>query len=575
MSTTLISSLDTLPVELIHQIFNSLDEQTIILSLRYVCKRFYTITNVYDCYKLNFQSILKSNFDRICRFIQPENVISLTLSDEHTTTDQIQLFLSLFRVEHFTKLCSLTLIDIKEHDLKQILRHVTNCKLISLSIKQKDTYNRSKITNRLLSTILQQPSLQKLTMNVIEHDTDKLYWPIQYRIQYLTLFNCYSNHLSIIFHHFSCLQKLFINYCYLIDYDGPIIKISNLIPMQQLISLTMENSSFDMDKIEIILSNTPSLIHLRLIGDVDRFDFPWEQFIQTKLLMLNKFEFVFNKKVDTDYRSINGQQLIASFQTVFWLEIKHWFVKCELIRHASPDFRYLDNEIRLYSIPYIGRHFEYHLNSNIITFSTLTEMNNDTTMMHHVQSVRLETKELMTAITEKQNMPSITRLFHQASDLDIRIDGTWSIDCVHLISTLIDLSQLRKLKLIDKFDEDSSQIMTTNYLKIFEQAYNVRSLIIIIPWLTKTDTKITNQLCSMIPSHIAHLKIDVRSMKDMKIVLERVDHLSSVTFRFFNSKSTRQTKIIEWISDRRDLTYCKESDELRIWLGMKKTNVPQ
>ncbi|CAF1201690.1 unnamed protein product [Rotaria sordida] len=73
-------------MELIHRIFNSLDEQTIILSLRYVCKRIYTITNVYDCYKLNFESILKSNFDRICQFIQPENVILLTLSDEHITS---------------------------------------------------------------------------------------------------------------------------------------------------------------------------------------------------------------------------------------------------------------------------------------------------------------------------------------------------------------------------------------------------------------------------------------------------------------------------------------------------------
>ena len=72
MSTALISSLDTLSMKSIHRIFNSFDEQTIILSLRYECKRIYTITNVYDCYKLNFESILKSDFDLICRFIQPE-----------------------------------------------------------------------------------------------------------------------------------------------------------------------------------------------------------------------------------------------------------------------------------------------------------------------------------------------------------------------------------------------------------------------------------------------------------------------------------------------------------------------
>ncbi|CAF0856438.1 unnamed protein product [Rotaria sp. Silwood1] len=575
MSTTLTSSLDTLPVELIHRIFSSLDEQTIILSLRYVCKRLYTIANVYDRYKLNFESILKSNFDRICRFIQPENVISLTLSDGHMTPGQIQLFFSLFRIEHFTRVCSLTLVDIEEHYLKQILKHITTCTLISLSIKQKDTYNRSIKTNRLLSTILKQPSLQNLTINVIEDGTDQLCWPIQCTIQHLTLFDCYSNHFSIIFHHFPCLQTLFIDFCNLIDYDEPIIKISNLIPMQQLISLTMENASLDMDKIEIILSNTPSLTHLRLIGDVDRIDFAWEQFIKTKLLMLNKFEFVFNKKVDIGYRSINIRRLIASFQTAFWLETKHWFVTCDLIRHVPRDFRHLDDEIRLYSIPYIGRHFEYHPNSNRITFSTVTEMNNDISMMDHVHSVYLETKEIMAANKKKKNTPSITRLFHHVSDLDIRIDSTWSIDYLHLISTLIDLSQLKNLKLVDKFHQDSSQVIATNFLNILEQACNVCSLIIIIPWLARTNSKTIDQLCSMIPSHIKHLEIDVRSMNDMKTVLERLDHLSSVTFRFFNGKSNWQETIIKWLSDRRDLTYCKQSYELHIWLGMKKTNVSQ
>ncbi|CAF1282231.1 unnamed protein product [Rotaria sordida] len=575
MSTTLTSSLDTLPVELIHRIFTNLDEQTIILSLRYVCKRLYMIVNVYDCYKLNFESILKFNFDRICQFIQPTNVISLTLSDQHITPGQIQLFFSLFRIEHFTRLSSLTLIDIEDRYLKQILKHVKNCTLISLSIKQKDIYNRSKTTNHLLSTILKQPSLQKLTINVLEDGTDMLCWPMQCTISHLTLFDCYSNHFSIIFHHFSCLRTLFIDYCNLIDYDEPIIKISNLIPMRQLISLTMENASLDMDKIEIILSNTPALVHLRLIGDIDRIDFPWEKFIQTKLLKLNKFDFFLTKKVDIDYRSINIRRLITLFQTVFWLEIKHWFVTCELIRHVPRDFRHLDDEIRLYSIPPIDRHFEYHPDSNRIIFSTLTEMNNDTTMMDHIHSVYLETKEIMAATTKKQNSTSITRLFHQVSDLNIRIDSIWTIDCVHLISTLIDLSQIKKLELVDKFPQDSSQIMTTNVLKILEQACHVRSLIIIIPWLVKTDTKIINQLCSMIPSHIKHLEIDVGSMNHIKIILQRLDHLSSVVFRYFNDKPTWQTTIIEWLSDRRDLTYCKESYELYIWLGTEKMNMSQ
>ena len=52
MSTDIIPYLDILPVELIFHILNYLDTDTILLSFRYICKRFYIITNAYNQYKL-------------------------------------------------------------------------------------------------------------------------------------------------------------------------------------------------------------------------------------------------------------------------------------------------------------------------------------------------------------------------------------------------------------------------------------------------------------------------------------------------------------------------------------------
>jgi hypothetical protein len=127
MSTTFIPSLDTLPIELIYRIFDNLDGQIIVLSLRHVCKQLDTIINAYfhqNGYKLNFDCISKSDFVRVCHFIQPENIISLTLSDQWTTASQISLLLSFFPIERFTRLRSLTLLNVEDQHLKLILKHV-------------------------------------------------------------------------------------------------------------------------------------------------------------------------------------------------------------------------------------------------------------------------------------------------------------------------------------------------------------------------------------------------------------------------------------------------------------------
>ena len=95
MSTNIIPYLDILPVELLYHILNYLDTTTILLSFRYVCQRFYLISNVYKQYQLNLNSCTKSSFYRFCRVINPLNIISLILSDDDQTPGQIK-FISLF-----------------------------------------------------------------------------------------------------------------------------------------------------------------------------------------------------------------------------------------------------------------------------------------------------------------------------------------------------------------------------------------------------------------------------------------------------------------------------------------------
>ncbi|CAF3971172.1 unnamed protein product [Rotaria sp. Silwood1] len=88
-----------------------------------------------------------------------------------------------------------------------------------------------------------------------------------------------------------------------------------------------------MDDVEIILTILPTLTHFRLFGltcrtDPSLFDgFRWENFIQTKLPLLNQFEFCLTRLALTNQDCTTMESLIAPFRTPFWLQIKHWVVK--------------------------------------------------------------------------------------------------------------------------------------------------------------------------------------------------------------------------------------------------------
>ncbi|CAF1479182.1 unnamed protein product [Rotaria magnacalcarata] len=134
MSTEKKSNLETLPVEPIHRIFDALDSETILFSIRFVYKRLYSSADVYNQYKLDFRYLSKSDLPLLARIIDPKNVVSLMISDEIETYGQIGLFLSHFRLHEFIRLDSLTLIKVKDKDLDTIQKYIKKHTLTTISI---------------------------------------------------------------------------------------------------------------------------------------------------------------------------------------------------------------------------------------------------------------------------------------------------------------------------------------------------------------------------------------------------------------------------------------------------------
>ena len=332
------ASLYTLPIELIYHILDHLDIQTILCSFRNVCKRFYTIVNSYNRYELDLSLISKIDFHRIGRIMPTENIVSIILLDNEMTPGQICLFMSLFNIAQFVHLRSLTLIQIEQSELNVLMKQVNINSLSALSINIRKSTSKSKDVSiiPLLSNIA-MANLRKLDLSMWNHEINDIIWPQQCTIQYLTIGHYITyNQVCTILCQLSHLRILVLRNCIMNDTDGTMMTFSDIETNTHLTSLTFKDSRLQMNQLEFLLSRTPSLVHLQLTGSVNSSDSildgsRWENFIQTKLPLLQKFEFFFRTKTDYNLNFTTIESWIVPFRTIFWLQHKSWFVTCNYI----------------------------------------------------------------------------------------------------------------------------------------------------------------------------------------------------------------------------------------------------
>lgn len=347
---------DRLPVELLLHILTYLDTETILCSLRYVCQRFYRITNVYNRYELNCQALNKWTFYRYCRIIQPENIYSLNLSDDDQTPGQIALFFSFFHLKQFEHLQKLTLLEIDDIHLNLIAKDLAILPLKSLTIQSQTCSTWSNENLSCLSTILEQSSLKHLTLGIWCFEIYEFLWPNQCSLQYLHISNrlTYEQYCLILDQCF--LLEIFIIKDVLWN-DTNTIQCNQY---RQLKSLTLEDNRMDIFKLERFLLLTPALRYLKVIGMAYLHDcYRWEKILRIKLPYLDRFEFFFLSWRSVDYNLSDMQFLIRPFQTSFWVENKQWIVNC--------DYNPNPVEMMLYSIPICKPFFQYYDRSKVIS----------------------------------------------------------------------------------------------------------------------------------------------------------------------------------------------------------------
>lgn len=410
-----VASLYTLPIELVYYIFKNLDIPTILFSFRNVCKRFYTIVNNYNQYELDLSSVSKTVFHRMCHIIHPNNIISLILSDGDMTPGQIGLFMSVFKINQFIHLRSLKIIEIEKSELNQLIENININSLSALSIKIRK--NNSKPADASISTLLSNlimANLRKLDLSIWNHDIDNFIWPKNHTLQSLTLGHYVTlKQVYNILGQLSHLRTLVLRNCIVNDTDGPIIALLNIPINSNLISLTFNNSRLQMNELTLLLSLTPSLVHLQLTGSVSSSDpildgSQWEEFIQDKLPLLEKFEFFFRAKIDQNNSPINIESWIVPFKTIFWLQHKSWLVSCNYIIKTST--------LRLYSIPICDPCITYESDFDKIECTNYTTMDNDISIMNNVREVHLDLPLMMTTITAQKVCQKLFSVNHSITE---------------------------------------------------------------------------------------------------------------------------------------------------------------
>lgn len=349
----------SLLLEVAYRVFDYCDTQTILLSVRNVCKQWYDFTKAYDRFKIQFDVHSQFELKTISRFIRPESIISLTISCKAADLKIIHDCFSMFKINKMTQLRSITFCYNYEAELHTLLSYIPKDASYSLSIKS-DT-EHYQITCNLVSALLTKYKCEKLYLhNKIKYDykrREEKLWSSQCNLKSLLIDECTFDDYYTILQNLSYLKTLTVSNMskpFSIEHFQ-----SRTILNSTLSSLTFDKCQLSLAHIALLLSLTPELTYLKLICAGENvgtlFDgHYWEEFIQTKLCQLKQFQFFFNNRFSRTDNWAYLDDLITPFRTPFWLKEKHWFGKCNFVLNKSMLWLYttpvcvsdLENSIR-------------------------------------------------------------------------------------------------------------------------------------------------------------------------------------------------------------------------------------
>ncbi len=404
---------------------------------------------------MDFQDIEKLVFHQFCMKISSNSEIkkqiySLQLSNKHTYC-QIHLFLSFFSLDEFPHLRSLTLIEVKEHNVEQL-------KLMLPLISQLSCFCLIDYEDKKNEIVSALPKSDLRTLIIPELFSDcKLIYDIS-SIRSLTIFYSNTNEIHQILNSASRLKYLNVRLLkgtYSTTEDNEYSTKCHAIHLKQLI---MKYFDGEFRGLITILKRTPNLNSLIIsaynnlhIIDANR----WEYFITSSLpyLKIFKFEFKFHQMYS---EKTNYNNKWKQFQNDFWHKQHHWYTEYWLSK---------DDEC-ICTVPYIS--YVYRLASNMTRY--YNELVNNSNIFENVTNLVL----YHDVIIEKcqYHFPHVTSIIFQ--DPLFLCDNSFLFNEKHVenLKMIVNLSDVKHLSMVTGCKFETSSVL----LKILKESPQLSSI---------------------------------------------------------------------------------------------------
>ncbi|UJR31987.1 hypothetical protein I4U23_019460 [Adineta vaga] len=558
IGSSLLATLDNLPIELIYYIFDRLDTFTILTSLYNVCRRLNSIIYTYDQYDLNLRSISMKYFSRICSIIRPEQVTSLTLSDGNENVGLVEVFLKKFHWESFKRLRSLKLVNIDQNEhMTRILLSITS-DLVFLSIENSNEFYDDTVID-ILMTIISKESLYRVSLDLERNRilNPSLIWPTECYLKEIKLIGlCHISLFRTILLYSINLKKF---QAYDIDLDDEWIdrtdnedddesETHQILPLSNtsnLLSLSLVYARNEMEKVEWLLSQFPQLISFKYLNVYDYYiesiydtDYSLLDGKRWEKMLINCEDFQFISTIRFDDDSWNVHHYLATFQTQFWQE-KNWNIA----------FEQYNKTLLIYSLPYAHNSY-YYDRPNFISIPHNPFLLGQS--MRNVTKLRINLTALNNLGRQITGTPRFCHVTH------LVLDGQWrNPELSASIGSLIKLSHITKFirlervpttifqTFIDNLTNLQTLTLTTFVLDslnaaVFQYLQCLHSLYIVQLHNDYPHFVNVEPFCTMFP-RIEHLDILVDNFDSCQYIIDRLGQfLISIIFRFPNRKHNEE-----------------------------------
>ncbi|CAF3833856.1 unnamed protein product [Adineta steineri] len=499
-----------LPNEILFQCFQYLIAPDVFYSFDQLNFRFFKLIRDTSLY-LNFSQMKKSLFNHFCRIILlnseiKQKIIYLQLSNDGTN-GQIEYFLSLYSINTFLNLRSLSLIELKENNIKQllsILPFLSNLYSFSFTgtnietLKIISSISKSKL--RILTvprwdfestSINQTLGITSLTITESKIDNFQLFKLFEYApmLKYLniqTLVNSEMNNYKELKKNANYLKEFIINDCK--------VRFGHLI---------------------LLLKYTPNLkiFSIFIMSDIYMSDgIRWQKLIESSLKYLTIFKFYFQeKKSENLTEKLNKFQ---QFQNDFWHKQHQWYTNLEIYTRTST----------IYTIPYEKDNYKLTCNTN--KHGYLWKKNSN--VFDNVKILTLTPRLIATNWKcYFKNVESLILKRHSYEHYDDDDDDEHETNImsteIKLFRTIINLSNIKHLTIDGQFYLTSSLL-----LDLLKELPNVSSLKIDEEQLMKIFDTI--ELRKYLNKNIKKLEIFSPTCFDERIFLNKINTLFSQVF---------------------------------------------